>query len=307
MSRRMKVLVTGAAGMLADSLVPALRRAKYSVLPTDIDVSKSGCTHLDVRDFNEVWRFASRSFKPRMIIHLAAKTNLEKCELDPDDAYKNNALGTQNIALACRRLKIPMVYVSTAGVFDGTKQGLYTEFDKPNPINVYGSSKFAGETYVRETVGEHFIIRAGWMIGGGSKDKKFVKMILDQISSGATKIHAVTDKFGTPTYAPAFSRVAVELIKSGFFGTYHLACRGQATRYDVAQEILAVVNREDIDLIPVKSDYFDKEFPAPRPRSEMMRNYVLELRGHDEMPTWQEALRQYLRDYFPEFVGSSDA
>jgi len=290
--------------MLADSLVPALRRTNCDVIPTDINVSRSKCTYLDVRDHDEVWRLASRTFRANLIVHLAAETDVDKCELDPDHAYRTNALGTQNVALACRRLEIPMVYVSTAGVFDGQKEEPYTEFDEPRPVNVYGSSKLAGETYVRNLVNNHFIIRAGWMVGGGSKDKKFVRKILDQIRSGATKIYAVTDKHGTPTYAPAFSRVAVKLIKTGFFGTYHLACKGRGNRFDVAKEILSAINRDDIDLVPVTSDYFEKEYPAPRPRSEAMRNYVLELRGQDDMPTWTEALREYLHDYYPEFVKS---
>jgi dTDP-4-dehydrorhamnose reductase len=263
-------------------------------MPTDINVSNSQCTYLDVREFDEVLRTAVH-LKPDLIAHLAAETDVEKCEMDPDHAYRTNAVGTQNVALVCKRLKIPMAYVSTAGVFNGEKQEPYTEFDEPHPINVYGASKLAGENYVRGLVEEYFIIRAGWMIGGGYKDKKFVRKILDQINRGTTRIYAVTDRYGSPTYAPAFSRTAEKLIESGFFGTFHLACKGQCTRYDVAKEILKIINRIDIQLVPVSSDHFRTEYPATRPKSEMMRNYVLELRGLDQMPTWQEGLREYIK------------
>lgn len=299
----MKILVTGAAGMLADSLVPTLRQKSCRVFSTDINISGSGCTFLDVRDHDQVQRFARRT-RPDLIVHLAAETDVDKCEVEPDHAYRTNALGTQNVALVCKKLKIPIVYVSTAGVFDGRKDEPYTEFDEPHPINAYGSSKLAGEIYVRQLVEEHFIIRAGWMVGGGYKDKKFVRKILNQIAQGATKIYAVTDKYGTPTYAPAFSALVRKLIKTGFFGTYHVACKGGGNRFDVAREILTITNRAGIDLVPVTSEYFSREYPAPRPRSEMMRNYVLELRGLDEMPTWQESLKQYLYDYYPELLVS---
>lgn len=294
-ARKARILVTGAAGMLADSLVPTLRQDRSQVLSTDINISDPGCTFLDVRDYDQVRRFARRT-RPNLIVHLAAETDVDKCELEPDHAYRTNTLGTQNVAMVCRTLGLPIVYVSTAGVFDGRKEEPYTEFDEPHPVNVYGSSKLTGERYVRQLVDEHFIIRAGWMVGGGYKDKKFVRKILNQIAQGATKIHAVTDKYGTPTYAPAFSVMVRKLIKTGFFGTYHVACKGGGSRFDIAREILAVINRTDIDLVPVTSDYFKREYPAPRPRSEMMRNYILELRGLDEMPTWQEALRQYLHE-----------
>jgi len=296
----MKILIAGAAGMLADSFVPALRHMKNEILPTDINVSGSGCEFLDVREFGELLRKAS-TFAPDLVVHLAAETNVDLCEIDPDHAYRTNAIGTQNVGLACKRLKIPMVYVSTAGVFDGEKEEPYTEFDQPHPINAYGSSKLAGERFVRELVDEYFIIRAGWMFGGGYKDKKFVRKILDQIRSGAKKIYAVTDKYGTPTYAPAFSTIATKLIGTDMFSTYHLACRGRGSRFDIAREILGIIERQDIELIPVSSSHFEGEYPAPRPRSEAIRNYVLELRGMDEMPTWQGALNEYLRACYPGF------
>ena len=293
-----KILVTGAAGMLGSDLVPTLRSQGYAPLATDI-VTKPGIRLLDVRDSSAVRKTVSR-FKPNWILHLAAETNLEKCESDPSHAYSTNVIGTENVAVACQEYEIPMVYISTAGVFDGLKVNSdgspepYTEFDNPNPINVYGMSKYQGEKVVTQQLRRYFIIRAGWMIGGLERDKKFVAKILAQLREKATKIYAVNDKFGTPTYTLDFAKVIVSLINSPFYGLYHGACTGWGTRYDVAKEIMKVLGRTDVTLLPVSSDFFKEEYPAPRPASEIMRNYRLELRGMNIMPTWQEALRHYL-------------
>lgn len=297
----MKILVTGAAGMLGTSLLPVLKNQGHHVLATDIRFIREDMKKLDVREFDSMLTTALE-FKPEMIMHLAAETDLEVCETDPGYAYQENFVGTQNACSVCRKLSIPITYISTAGVFDGTKKSPYTEFDAPNPINVYGASKFQGEQIVRQTLPEHFIVRAGWMVGGGERDRKFVSKILSQLDKGADKIFAVDDRFGTPTYAPAFSRVLERLIRTPHFGTYHLVCKGRASRYDVAKEILAILNRRDVTLQAVKSDYFKEEYFAPRPESEEMMNFVLELRSMNDMPLWTEALKQYLREYFPQHL-----
>lgn len=293
----MRVVVTGAAGMLGTSMVPALRAAGDSVLPTDINHVTGDIGFLDVRDLGAMVEF-SEKHRPDMLLHLAAETDLEKCETEVDYAFAENYVGTQNACAVCNRLDIPLVYISTAGVFDGTKDTPYTEFDAPNPINIYGLSKFLGEQIVRETVPAHFVVRAGWMVGGGDRDKKFVHRIIEQLDSDAKTIYAVGDKFGTPTYAKTFSKVLSGLIRTRLYGTYHLACKGRASRYDVAAEILRILGRSDVKLEMVGSDFFKEQFFAPRPRSEEMRNYMLDLRSMNEMPAWQDAIADYLSENF---------
>jgi dTDP-4-dehydrorhamnose reductase len=269
---KVKVLVTGAAGMLGSDLVPELTRRGYAVLATDINL-KQDVRLLDVRDYSSVRKTTSR-FRPNWILHLAAETDLERCESDPTHAYTTNVLGTENVVSACYEYEVPMVYISTAGVFDGKKvdsKGYpepYTEFDNPSPINVYGMSKYQGEKIVSRQLSRYFIIRAGWMIGGLERDKKFVSKILLQLREKAKEIHAVNDKHGTPTYTLDFARVIVSLIRSPFYGLYHAACSGRGTRYDVAKEILRLLGRFDVPVVPVSSDYFKEEYPAPRPTSE---------------------------------------
>ena len=197
-----------------------------------------------------------------------------------------------------------MTFISTAGVFDGTKEsGPYTEFDAPNPINTYGATKFEAEKLVAGILEKYYIIRAGWMVGGGAdKDHKFVARILSQVREGRTTIHAVGDKFGTPTYTYDFAQNMLELVETPFYGRYHMACLGEGSRYqDVALEIVDFYGRRDVSVVPVTSDAFVDDYPAPRPRSEMMRNRMLELRGMNRMR--RGAKDEYLELRLPPLAG----
>jgi dTDP-4-dehydrorhamnose reductase len=291
-------LVTGAAGMLGTALVPALREDGGRVHATDVVIGP-GVDSLDVRDFKEV-RALCHKFLPSRVFHLAAETDVEKCEADPDHAYRTNALGTQNVCLAAREIKATLIYISTAGVFDGQKKTPYTEFDQPNPLNVYGRAKLEGEHFVEKLMDKYFIVRAGWMMGGGPKDKKFVGQIVKQVRSGEKLLHVVNDKVGTPTYTVDFSRMICQLSKCEIYGTYHTVCTGLTSRLEVAREILDCLGRKDIEIVPVTSDFFKDTYSAPRAPSERMRNYLLELRGWNTMRTWQTALREYLSREFGE-------
>lgn len=287
------MLVTGANGMLGSAVIPALLDAGHEVLASDI--VNHNLYHLDVRDPDAVLAYSSW-FKPDLVAHLAAETSLEVCEDNPDHAWLTNALGTRNTAIACRKLGVPMAYISSAGVFDGEQDDPYTEFDVPAPINVYGASKYEGELFVQQWVPEHFIVRAGWMMGGGEgKDHKFVSHILHQLDAGSTLIHAVADKFGTPTYAPDFAKCFETLVTSERYGTYHMASPGKPSRLDVALAIVELLGYADeVTVRACSSSHFQAAFFAPRPTSECMRNYVLDLEGRNTMRPWREALADYL-------------
>lgn len=304
----MKILVTGANGMLGSSMVPTLAAAGHTVFPTDLRVPDERpwglqgprLGKMDVRFRDEITEHFDR-IQPDFVVHLAAETILETCEDAPELAYATNALGTKHIAIACQTAGIEMAYVSTAGVFDGEKKEPYIEYDQPNPINVYGASKLQGERYVQTFMQRYYIVRAGWMVGGGEKDHKFVAKIVDQIRSGRRQVFAVGDRLGTPTYAPDFSRCFARLITTGSYGLYHMACQGRASRYDVAKKILEVLGRaDDIELIEVDSDFFLDTYPAPRPRSETMRNLLLDLQDWNTMRPWEEAIEEYLQVAFAD-------
>lgn len=287
----MKMLVTGAAGMLGSALCPALKQKKHEVFVTDLTSTNDGIEYLDVRNLKQVEE-AVQSFKPDIVMHLAAETDVDKCEISPDHAFKTNTLGTQNVSLVCQKRNVVMVYISTIGVFYGDQVEPYTEFDNPNPINIYGRSKLEGEKIVERLLNRYYIVRAGWMVGGGpARDKKFVGKIIKQMNE-TTTLKAVNDKIGSPTYTVDFSRCLINLVETGYYGLYHCTNKGYCSRFDVAKKIVDIFGRPDVTVEPVSSAYFP--LPALRARSEMSRNYKLELLGLDTTRNWEDALRDYI-------------
>ncbi len=281
-----RILVTGASGMTG-SYVPAVFDGRELILTDLADSPES----LDVRD-PEAVRQALGDVRPDVVLHLAAATDVDQCEQEPEWAFHNNAIGTENIARACKEFDATLVYVSTAGVFWGDKVEPYTEYDIPQPANVYGHSKLAGERSVSSMLERYFIVRAGWMVGGGQRDKKFVGKIAQLIADGRTEIKAVNDKLGSPTYARDLLTGVRKLIETRYYGLYHMVNEGCCSRYDVAVAIRDAIERPDVSIQPVSSAYFP--LPAPRARSEAMRNLRLELMGLMSVRPWEEALREYV-------------
>ena len=175
-SESMKVLVTGSTGMLGASMIPALLAKGYEVVTSNFLYA-----HMNVEDQDAVYETINLA-NPDIVLHLAAETDVDRCEREPDHAHAVNTIGTLNIARVCAVNGIPMLYVSTIGVFYGDKKKPYTEEDEPNPANYYGKSKLMGEAAVKSLVKDYFIVRAGWMMGGGpTRDKKFVGKIIRQL------------------------------------------------------------------------------------------------------------------------------
>lgn len=291
-NKKTKIFITGCGGMLGDAVYKTLSK-KAKVMATDIDLNSSFLSYGDIRDYQAI-RKIIKKFNPDIIFHLGALTDLEFCELNKDEAWRTNALGTENIANICKELDIPMVYISTAGIFDG-KQEFYLDYDKPNPINTYGASKYAGERSVVDMLDKFYVFRAGWMMGGGpKKDKKFVNKILKQINEGKKILYVVDDKLGTPTYTFDFIKNMIEVVENDLYGVYNTICDGSCSRYDVANEILRIMKREDITLKKVNSTYFKKEYFANRPASEKLIPFKLRERGIYVMRDWKTCLEEYL-------------
>jgi dTDP-4-dehydrorhamnose reductase len=295
-----RVLITGCGGMLGNAIYPYFKERCANVMATDIQIESDEhgwLSYLDARDASAMRR-AFEEFKPDLVLHLAALVDVEECELRPKDAEVSNAVTAKIAAELAAQQGATIVYISTGGVFDGTKEGYYTEADKPNPIMVYGATKLDGEVEVRKVGGKHYILRPGWMVGGGPRnDHKFVFMILDQLMSGAPVIHGVTDKVGTPTYTHDFAMNLFALLDRKAYGTYHMVCKGSGTRFDVAKEIVDICGY-DVEVKPVDSSFFNERFFAPRPRSEMLFNQALENLNINLMRDWRVALREYIqRDY----------
>jgi len=281
----MHILVTGARGMLGTDLCRILRERGHEVEATDIQ-------EMDVRDFELVRRTVER-WRPDGVFHLAALTDVDGCEKDPDAAYLTNTVGTQNVALACQATGATMIYVSTISVYDGTKCEPYTEYDTPNPQSWYSRSKHQGELIVEKLLSRYYIVRAGWMFGGGPEDKKFVAKIME-LATQRPSLTIVNDKFGSPTYTHDIACGIEQLLGTGLYGTYHMVnTGGYCSRFEFAQAILAYAGNTTCTLKAVNSATFP--LPAPRPRMEAGRNLNLELRGLDWMRPWRQALQEYVQ------------
>lgn len=279
-----RVLVTGAKGMMGTDLCRILEDRGYDVTATDIE-------EMDVRD-RDLVQATVEKLRPATVFHLAALTNVDDCERFPDDSFLTNTIGTQNVALACHSTNTLMVYISTISVFDGRKCEPYTEFDQPNPQSWYSRSKYQGELVVEKLLSRYYIARAGWMFGGGPEDKKFVAKMID-LASSRDMLKVVNDKFGSPTYTADIASGVERLTHTGLYGTYHMVnTGGYCNRFEFAQKILEFAQITTCELQPVTSAEFP--LPAPRPNMEAARNYNLELRGFDWMPSWQSALQRYV-------------
>ena len=259
-------------------------------------------SYLDFRDF-DAYQAAVEDFNSDYLFHLGAFTDLEYCENHIDKTYSTNTLSVENATLIANKLDIPILYISTAGIFDGAKD-LYDDWDVPNPVCHYARSKYAGELYVKLHAKRYLILRAGWMMGGGpSKDKKFVAKILKQLKNGSTELNVVDDKLGTPTYTMDFAENSKLILSKEIWGLYNLVCEGLTGRYEVASEILKVLSLESsVKLNQVSSDFFKEEYFAPRPPSERLVNKKLELRGLNFMRDWKVCLKEYLEEYYEGYL-----
>lgn len=280
------ILATGAKGMLGNYF------DSRKVIKTDID-------DLDIRNRDALEETFDR-LKPMVVLHLGAETDVDMCQDNEDHAFRTNSIGTQNVVLACKRHGAEMVYISTGSIFFSSEPKLFTEFDTPDPRSLYAASKYEGEKVIREHLSRYYIFRAGWMMGGVSKDRKFVGKVFTRMMEHG-KVDVVDDKFGTPVYAKDMTSGILSLIsdkdQAPMFGTYHLVNTGLCSRYDMALEMARIIREQtgkSITVSRVSSDQFP--LPAPRSTSEGIRNYKLELLGVDLMRPWQEALRDYMVD-----------
>jgi len=299
----MRIYIAGAAGMLGDAFIRRFG-AGHELLCTDIDTGE-GIQYCDFRDHSEYLRQVM-DFKPDFLFHLGAHTDLEYCEQNPDDTYLTNALSVESAVQISNSMNIPLLYISTAGIFDGHKD-VYDDWDTPNPMCAYARAKYMGERYVVENMRKYFVCRAGWMMGGGlRKDKKFIKKIVSQLLEGRKELNIVTDKLGTPTYTHDFAGNVDALIRTGHYGVYNMACDGTTSRFDVAKELVRLLGLEnEVTINPVGSDFFKKEYYAPRPDSERLLNRKLALRKLNTMRDWRICLKEYVDEHYLKLFSKS--
>lgn len=298
-----KIYMSGCGGMLGEAFYRKYKD-EYEIKCTDINFDEEWLSYLDFRDY-EAYRKDVEEFNANWLFHLGAYTNLEYCELHEEDTYATNTESVKHAVKIANTLNIPILYISTAGIFNGKKE-IYTESDHPNPIGHYAKSKYLGEKYVQENAKRYLICRAGWMMGGGfKKDKKFIQKLMKKIRDGADELFIVNDKLGTPTYTNDFADNVKLLIKKGQTGLFNIACDGLTGRLEVARELVRLLGlNNNIRISEVSSDFFVKEYFAPRPDNERLVNKKLNDTGLNIMRDWRVALHEYVQEYYVEYIKS---
>ncbi len=236
-----KIYIAGCGGMLGEAFYQQFK-ADFEIKCTDKDVNETWISCLDFRDFN-TYKKDVEDFAPDYLFHLGAYTDLEFCEENTEDTYLTNTLSVENAVYIANSLDIPVLYISTAGIFDG-KKDLYDDWDTPNPLGVYARSKYMGERFVVENAKRYLVCRAGWMMGAGpTKDKKFIQKLMKQLKDGRKELFIVNDKDGTPTYTHDFAKTVKNLIEKEYWGLYNCVCGGQTSRMEVAQDYKTIRQR----------------------------------------------------------------
>ena len=293
--------MAGVGGMLGEAFYKQFKDT-YELKCSDIDVNEEWLSFLDFRD-EQNYRKEVLEFNPDFLFHIGAYTDLEYCELHEEDAYETNTKSVEYAVSIANDLDITLLYISTAGIFDGKKDA-YDETDQPNPLGHYARSKYIGEVYVQKHSKNFIICRAGWMMGAGiNKDKKFIKKIIQQISDGEKVLHIVNDKLGTPTYTQDFASNVKLLIEKKQRGLFNMVCGGYTGRLEVAHELVKLLGiEESIKVEEVTSKFFAEEYFAERPKCERLLNKRLDALGLNIMRDWRIALKEYLVDYYPYII-----
>lgn len=300
----MSILITGANGQLGQALARTLTVHRPRSTSGECQLFLFSHRELDITDSDLVMR-VFRQVNPTVVIHAAAYTNVDGCELNPDLAFRTNALGTRNVAVAAEKVGAKLIYISTDYVFDGRdgtgalRQKPYTEFDRTNPLSVYGRSKLAGEEYALALTRRAFIVRTSWLYGPGGNN--FVRTILrlaqerrEALARGlpVQPLRVVDDQVGSPTYTVDLAWVIAQLLETERYGLYHVSNSGSTSWYQFARAILEVVGWTEVEITPITTAELGR--PAPRPPYSVLDNYCLRLEGFVPLRPWREALVEFL-------------
>jgi dTDP-4-dehydrorhamnose reductase len=276
---KVKVVITGAGGMLGQALQKQLAK-KHKVTALSRET-------LDITKYNQV-KDCLQTQRPDVVINAAAFTDVDGCELEQDKAFLVNAAGPRNIAIVCNELNASMVQISTDYVFDGKGKQPYGEFDRTEPVSVYGKSKLAGEELVKALTNKFYIVRTAWLFGEGGNN--FVKTML-RLATERDSLTVVDDQIGIPTYTQDLAMAIGRLIATDYFGVYHVTNSNPCSWYDFAKEIFKQSGANTM-VRAMKSTELNR--PAPRPSFSVLDNRFWRLAGFPELRNYQDALRDYL-------------
>ena len=274
----MKIALTGSDGMLGSDIKNVF---------SDVELINFTLHDFDITNLDGSHK-AIKEAKPDYLIHVAAYTDVDGCESNPETAFLVNGIGARNITMACEDIGCPVIYISTDYVFDGTKKETYNEWDKTNPINVYGLSKLMGEQFVTSLTNRFYIVRTSWLYGKNGKN--FVDTII-RLLSERDEIDVVNDQTGSPTYTCDLAGKLKELIGRGY-GTYHVTNTSHCSWHEFAVEI-AKIKGINKNINPTTTEKFKR--PAKRPAFSVLGNTMLRLEGIEPARHWKEALKDYLK------------
>lgn len=274
------ILVTGSTGQLGSDVVKELLKRGYSTLSPNRSEFNL-CSEDNIRNY-------ILNSNCEAIVHCAAYTQVDKAEDEKDLCIKINATATKHIAKCAKILDIPMIYISTDYVFDGTKDGKYTENDETNPINIYGESKLAGEKYVQEILDKYYIVRTSWVFNINGKN--FIETML-RLSKANNQLSIVNDQIGSPTYTKDLSRLLVDMIETNKYGLYHATNEGYCSWYEFANTIFKLANI-NIDIKAINSNEYASRAKRPL-NSKLSKDKLIEY-GFKPLPHWEDALKDYL-------------
>jgi dTDP-4-dehydrorhamnose reductase len=274
-------MVTGRSGLVGRAVVSHCTSQGERVIALDH-------RGLDIADKSKVDAAFDRE-RPDAVINCGAWTDVDGCELDPERAQVVNAHGPELLALACRRAGALLITISTDYVFDGEKDGFYTQRDQPNPQSVYAVSKLDGERRAQIAWARTIIVRSGYIFGAGGKN--FLSSIIERARRGE-RLVAINDTFGTPTYAPDLARQLHRLAQLDLPGIYHVVNAGEGCTFEgFARNAFAIANLDPGLLEGVSLSALKR--PAPRPRNSRLRCLLSEAIGLDPLPFWKDALRDF--------------
>ncbi len=272
----MKILLLGGSGQLGRTLQTVL---------SDAEVVAPGSGKLDITRLEDV-RAAVDAERPDRVINAAAWNDVDGAEADPEAAFRGNALGPRNLALATADRGVPLLHLSTDYVFDGRARRPYNEFDATHPLGVYGRSKLAGEEAVRTFNPRHHVVRTAWLYATSGRNFALTMRSL----AARDEVRVVSDQFGSPTYAPHLARGIAALLETEAWGTYHLAGSGQASWYELTRELYRVLGIAT-PVRPVATSAFPR--PAPRPAFAPLASVQT---PHVALPPWRDGVRAFASD-----------
>ncbi len=277
----MKVFISGADGALGTAMQKILRKEGINFLGTDIN-------QLDVADFKKT-NESLLNYRPDVILHFAAISNVDACEENKDLAFRVNALGSLGLATIAKKIRAKILYMSTNFVFDGASEELYSEYSQPHPINEYGKTKLIGENYVKDICDRHFIVRTSWLFGKNSKN--FVpKFIISE--NKPTSINVICDQFASFTYTTDLADALFLLIKSENYGIFHIVNKGIGSWLDFALKAKELM-RFKTEISPTKTE--ELNLPASRPRFAPLDSKNFEFLFNRTMRSWEKALAEFIK------------